>query len=444
MPDGYRRRPQVLESPYLGIGAGLGGILSSYFMAKRGKKEAEIENVGRVFQRATLTGDPEPIRILLEENPEAAEAFRARTGIDIFRMALPEMDMPEKMEIGEPSGIPPFPQAPEEATGIPPEYPFPQVPPAVVQAPQPTMAPKDIPYPVEPQGVQARVMQEQIAGRGAELPEALQKPEPSPLSLLIKDYKGIGTTLESLPTQRLKQAFLQATEEHMPQGFPTEYTGLAVEPPSPKDIELMNKLYAMSPEERETWRTTGIAPFRAPRAPETPEMRMTIAEYIKAYGQPAGAEGQAARDADWVAFLESDGATIPQRAPTIQSDKNTEVSLFNRSFEIAMLTGESQPEVYQQLVANTYDSKEYLVEKKKSDEIRMLRWMLMDAYKVGDDTEAKKMLQRISVLTGIPYEPRRNIKEQILDFLRGTQKYASPSVPELETESDFDRAFKQR
>jgi len=436
MPNGYGRRAQVLPSPYLGIGAGLSGILGSYFQAKRGKKEAEIENVGRVFQRATLTGDKEPIQTLIEENPEAAEAFRARTGIDIFRMALPEMDMPEKIELGEPSGVPPFPQAPEEATGIPPEYPFPQVPPAVVQAPQPTMAPKDIPYPTEPQGVGARVMQEQIAGRGEGVPEALQKPEPSPLSLLIKDYKGIGTTLESLPTQRLKQAFLQATEEHMPQGFPTEYTGVAEEPPTPREIELMNKLYDMSPEERETWRTTRIAPMREPKQPETEEMRMTIAEFIKAYPE--------ATDEEWITFLESNGATAPQRAPRIQTDKNTEVSLFNRSFEIAMLTGESQSEVYQQLVANTYESTKYLVEKRKSDEIRMLRMMLMDSYKVGDEKEAKVMLQRISVLTGIPYEPTRNIKEQILDFLRGTQKYAAPGVPEPETKSDFDRAFERR
>lgn len=428
MPDGYRRRqPYILPSPWLGLGAGLGGALSSFFEARRGKKEAEIEDVGRVFERATLTGDREPLARLIDESPEAAEAFRARTGIDIFRMTLPEVEMPEDM----PLEFPPVEEMGPPAPGAPPR----ELPPAMVGAPQP-VAPTDVPWPTEPVGMQARVMQEQVAGR--ELPEAMRKPEPSPLETITKDYKAIGTTLEALPTQRHKQAFLQAIEPHMPQGFPTEYTGPALEPPTPKEIELINKLYPnMTDEQRTTWRETRIAPFEAPAPPATPEMRMTISEFLKAYPD--------ASDEEWTTFLESDGAVAPQRAPTVQSDKNTEVSLFNRSFEIAMLTGESQPEVYAQLVNNTYESTKYLVEKKKSDEIGILRMMLMDAYRLGNEKEAEKMMERLSVLTGIPYEKRGKWWERVLDALRGTQQYTKPRTPEEERSSrEFEEDFVRR
>lgn len=435
MPNGYRRQPYVLPSPWLGIGAGLGSALGAYFEAKRGKKEAEIENVGRVFERATLTGDKEPLARLIDESPEAAEAFRARTGIDIFRMTIPEVDMPEKMPIGPP----PVEEMGPPAPGAPPRA----LPPAMVQAPQP-IASTDVPWPVGPQGVQARVMQEQIAGRGEQLPEALKKPEPSPLETITKDYKAIGTTLESLPTQRHKQAFLQAIEPHMPQGFPTEYTGEAMEPPTPREIELIWKLYPdMTSDEFETWRTTRVAPFRAPSKPATEEMRLTVSEFLRAYPN--------ATDEEWTTFLESDGATTPQRAPSIQSDKNTEVSLFNRSFEIAMLTGEPQPEIYEFLANPQMEGAEkfqreilpkYLTEKKKADEIRTLRMMLMDALRLKNEKEAEKMMERMAILTGIPYEKKGKWWERALDYLRGTQRYSSPGVPE--PEGGFEAEFERR
>jgi len=191
---------------------------------------------------------------------------------------------------------------------------------------------------------------------------------------------------------------------------------------------------------------TGIPPFEAPVAPTAEGMRLTASEYLRAFGRDGS-------DEEWVAFLESDGAVIPQRAPSIQDDKNTEVSLFNRSFEIAMLTGESQPEIYQFLANPQMEGAEkfqqdvipkYLAEKAKVDEIRMLRMMLLDAYRLQNEGEAEKMMERMAVLTGIPYEKKGKWWERALDFLRGTRKYSGSEVPELETESDFDRAFERR
>jgi len=440
MPDGYRRQPYVLESPYFGIGAGLGNIVSSYFEAKRGKKEAAVQDFGKVFSHATLTGSREVLSRAIDENPEAAEEFRRRTGIDVFRMTLPEVEMPPTM----PLKIPPA----EELAELPPVRemfadvvapPGSIMPPAMVSAPQPEV-PTGIPWPAEPQGMQVRAMQEQIAGR--ELPPGIGPKEPSPMERALIPFEKLGGVLskfKEMPT--LQSSVLQAVSPFMPPGLPTEMPPPPEKVPGIRDVQIFDEVYPnASLEERASYIGSGTIPTR----PGAKEKTMTTAQFLTTFWDYD--------EDEWRAFWKED--EIPDRVPTQRPDSATlNFSFYRLASEVARLTDADLMTVYGKMTAGagkedpewTKIWNRYKEEKVKEATVQQLRFAVQRSMAMKNNAATEGYLRQLYDLAGIPWIEEKTLWDKFLEMMGWSAKYApGPMETEFPTGTSIIDTFKEK